>query len=105
MAKKVQLTERGTGEIMYPVTAKEAVIGLENIDNTADIDKPISTSTQSALDTKVDKVEGKELSTNDYTTEEKEKLASLQKNVVILTASEWNSLTDKDSETLYIVKG
>ena len=37
------------------------------------------------LDTKVDKVEGKGLSTNDFTTAEKEKLSTLQ-NVIIDTA-------------------
>lgn len=74
-------------------------VGLSNVDNTSDLNKPISTATQtaldkkldsssyvidaalsntstnpvqnkiisSALDTKVDKVEGKSLSTNDFT--------------------------------------
>lgn len=37
-----------------------------------------NTSLQQGLSTKVDKVTGKELSTNDYTTPEKEKLASLE---------------------------
>ncbi|MCC9137878.1 beta strand repeat-containing protein, partial [Pontibacter silvestris] len=32
-------------------------LGLGNVDNTSDADKPISTATQTALDTKVDKVE------------------------------------------------
>ena len=50
-------------------------LGLGNVDNTSDLDKPISTATQAALDTKVDKVEGKGLSTNDYTNEEKQKVA------------------------------
>lgn len=34
------------------VTAAD--VGLENVDNTADLDKPISTATQAALDTKLD---------------------------------------------------
>jgi hypothetical protein len=107
----------------------KAMVGLANVDNTSDIDKPISTATQAALDlkanatdvtaalnlkantadvntalalkantsevntalalkanttdvttslaTKVDKVTGKELSTNDYTTAEKTKLAAI----------------------------
>ncbi|MFN6387783.1 MAG: hypothetical protein ACK4X2_05650 [Bacteroidota bacterium] len=120
----------------------KAMVGLSNADNTSDIDKPISTATQAALDlkanatdvtaalnlkanttdvntalalkantadvntalalkantsdvtealnlkanaadvinslaTKVDKVTGKELSTNDYTTAEKTKLAAI----------------------------
>ena len=41
-------------------------IGLANVDNTADADKPISTAAQTALSKKVDKVDGKGLSTNDY---------------------------------------
>ena len=41
-------------------------VGLGNVDNTSDINKPISTAQQQALDTKVDKVAGKGLSTNDF---------------------------------------
>jgi len=81
----------------------KAMVGLANVDNTSDIDKPISTATQAALDLKantadvttslalkanaadvttaldlkVDKVTGKALSTNDYTTAEKTKLAAI----------------------------
>ena len=33
-------------------------IGLDNVDNTADIDKPVSNDTQAALDMKADKVAG-----------------------------------------------
>jgi hypothetical protein len=50
---------------------------LQNVDNTADLNKPISKLTQLALDSKVDKVAGKNLSTEDFTTAEKNKLASL----------------------------
>ena len=52
-------------------------IGLGNVNNTSDADKPISTAQQAALDEKVDKVSGKGLSTNDYTTDEKNKLAGI----------------------------
>jgi hypothetical protein len=68
----------------------KAMVGLGNVDNTADIDKPVSSATQAALDLKanaadvktvldlkVDKVTGKALSTNDYTTAEKTKLAAI----------------------------
>lgn len=68
----------------------KAMVGLGNVDNTADINKPISTATQAALDLKantadvttaldlkVDKVSGKALSTNDFTTAEKTKLAAI----------------------------
>ena len=50
---------------------------LQNVDNTSDLDKPIASSTQLVLDTKVDKVAGKNLSTEDFSTAEKTKLASL----------------------------
>lgn len=55
----------------------KASFGLGNVDNTSDLNKPISTATQTALNGKVDKVSGKGLSTNDYTTAEKQKLAGL----------------------------
>lgn len=50
------LTNNGT----YVPLDKNSV-GLGNVDNTADLDKPISTATQNALDGKVDKEEGKSL--------------------------------------------
>lgn len=55
----------------------KATIGLDNVDNTSDMAKPVSLAVQAALGGKVDKETGKGLSTNDYTTAEKEKLASL----------------------------
>ena len=64
-----------------------AEIGLDSVDNTSDIDKPISTATQTALNTKVDKIDGKQLSTNDYSNEEKETVAQLKTNVESLTKS------------------
>ncbi|MDR2858934.1 MAG: hypothetical protein LBV64_00870 [Mediterranea sp.] len=54
-----------------------ADVGLGNVDNTSDLNKPISTATQTALDAKVATVAGKQLSTEDYTTGEKTKLAGL----------------------------
>lgn len=56
-------------------TASE--VGLGNVDNTSDLDKPISNATSTALGNKVDKVNGKGLSTNDYTNAEKDKLAAI----------------------------
>lgn len=50
------LTNNGT----YVPLDKNSV-GLGNVDNTADLDKPISTATQNALDGKVDKSKGKSL--------------------------------------------
>lgn len=52
-------------------------VGLDQVDNTPDALKPVSSAQQTALDDKVDKVAGKGLSTEDYTTAEKNKLAAL----------------------------
>jgi hypothetical protein len=59
------------------ITALKTSLGIDQVNNTADANKPISTATQTALNTKVDKVTGKELSSNDYTTAEKTKLAAI----------------------------
>lgn len=56
-------------------------IGLNQVNNTSDMDKPVSTATQTALNGKVDKVEGKQLSTNDYSAEEKSTVAQLKIDV------------------------
>lgn len=49
------------------ILTKADIGGIENVDNTSDADKPISTAVKNALDDKVDKVLGKGLSTNDLT--------------------------------------
>ncbi len=74
-------------------TLNKSKVGLDLVNNTSDAAKPISTLAQAALDlktnmsdvaslleSKVDKVVGKNLSTNDYTTAEKEKLADITVN-------------------------
>ena len=73
----VEALEAHTTNTSNPHNVTKTQIGLGNVDNTSDLNKPISTATQTALNNKVDKVEGKGLSTEDYTTAEKEKLAGL----------------------------
>lgn len=71
---------KGSSEETYRtgnVSISASNIGLGNVNNTSDAGKPISTAQQAALDEKVDKVAGKGLSTNDYTTDEKNKLAGI----------------------------
>jgi len=68
---------------------------LQNVDNTADLNKPISTLTQLALDSKVDKVVGKNLSTEDFTTAEKTKLASLGGTLDLSSYATITDLTTK----------
>ena len=59
-----------TGEI----NISPANIGLGNVDNTSDANKPISTATQTALDGKVDKENGKALTDINYSSTEKAKV-------------------------------
>ncbi|BDB57323.1 beta strand repeat-containing protein [Flavobacterium ammonificans] len=68
---------------------------LQNVDNTTDLNKPISTLTQLALDSKVDKVVGKNLSTEDFTTAEKTKLASLGGTLDLSSYATITDLTTK----------
>ncbi len=65
----------GTG--VASITALKTSLGIDQVSNTSDANKPLSTATQTALNTKVDKVTGKELSSNDFTTAEKTKLAAI----------------------------
>ena len=57
-----------------PHNVTKSDVGLGNVDNTSDANKPVSTATQTALDNKVDKVTGKGLSTNDFTNDYKNSL-------------------------------
>ncbi len=68
-------------------TTARTNIGLGNVDNTSDANKPVSTAQQTALNLKVDKITGKGLSTEDYTTSEKTKLGTLAEGSVTPTAN------------------
>ena len=57
--------------------APETLNTLNEIANALANNQTVVEALDSAIGKKVDKVEGKQLSTNDYTTEEKEKLASI----------------------------
>ena len=81
----------------HSVTASQ--VGLGEVDNTSDIDKPISTATQTALDAKVDKVEGQGLSDENYTLDEKNKLAGIETGAEVNVNPDWNA-TSGDSEIL-----
>jgi hypothetical protein len=66
-----------------PHNVTKSQIGLSNVDNTSDTNKPVSTLQQAALDKKVDKVTGKQLSTEDYTSIEKTKLSGIAENAQV----------------------
>lgn len=73
-------------------------VGLSNVENTSDMEKPISTATKEALDNKVDKEEGKGLSTNDYTNEDKAKLIPTGGTTGQVLAKQ----SDTDNDTVWI---
>lgn len=77
----------------HSVTAEQ--IGLGNVDNTSDLDKPISNAVQSALNNKVTVETGKGLSTNDFTTADKEKLDGIQ---VVTTSDNGKFLSVQDGQ-------
>lgn len=62
------------------VILSKADVGLANVDNTPDTQKPISAATQLALNNKVDKEAGKGLSTNDYSNTDKTKVSLITAN-------------------------
>ena len=85
---KVDAVEgKGLSTNDYTTAEKEKLAGVETGANKTVVDAELSTSSENpvqnkvvntALGTKVDKVEGMGLSTNDYTTAEKEKLAAIE---------------------------
>lgn len=53
---------------------------------------------QIALDAKVDKVEGKGLSTNDYTTAEKEKLSGIEDGAEVNVQADWDETSSSEDD-------
>lgn len=106
---------KGNAETSYRrgnVNITKANIGLGNVDNTSDVDKPISTAMQTALDNKVDKVNGMGLSTNDYTTTEKNKLSGIATGAEVnqnafshVKVGDTTISADAKTDTLTLVSG
>lgn len=71
-------------------TLNKSDVGLSNVNNTSDLSKPISTATQTALNNKVDKVTGKSLSSNDFTTEYINKINTSESNIQQLQTTKAN---------------
>jgi hypothetical protein len=85
LTNKPELTNTVAGKSGTVLLDKNDV-GLTDVDNTPDLSKPVSTAQQTALDTKVDKVAGKQLSDENYTLTEKNKLAGLGPDLVVSVA-------------------
>ncbi len=76
-----------------PHEVTKAQVGLGNVDNTSDVNKPISTATQTALDNKVNKVDGKGLSTNDFTNADKAQITTNKNDIATLAETKQENLT------------
>lgn len=95
-------TTKVNGKPLYgDITLDKNDVGLDNVNNTSDLDKPLSSFAQAALalkadmvdvndklSLKVDKVSGKQLSTEDFSSAEKDKLTAIQNGA---TANESNA--------------
>jgi hypothetical protein len=81
------------GKIGVVTLIRTDVIGIENVDNTTDAAKPVTTAETTELSKLVDKIEGKGLSSNDYVTEDKTKLAGIQ------TGAQKNAVTAVNTRT------
>ena len=88
----------GVTQINGAITLTKSNIGLGNVDNTSDTNKPISSDTQTALNMKVDKETGKGLSTEDYSPAEKTKLDGIAPQAEVNVQANWDETDDtKDS--------
>ena len=78
------------------VVLNKTDVGLPNVDNTADIDKPVSTATGTALNGKVDKDGAKVLTTNDLTDTLKTKLDGIASGAQVneVTTTQLNAKED-----------
>lgn len=74
------------------VTATD--LSLDQVNNTSDSNKPVSTAQQTALNLKVDKVSGKDLSTNDYSNTDKSKVSAIDQ---VYSITEKNQLATNTS--------
>ena len=83
-------------DLSNPHAVTKAQVGLGNADNTSDANKPVSILQQAALDGKVDKMANFGLSSNDYTSAEKVKLAGIAPGAEVNVNADWNA-TDGDA--------
>lgn len=85
-----------------PHAVTKAQIGLDNVDNTSDANKPVSTAQQAALDKKIDKSGGTfsgnvaiqgNLTVSGTTTRESETQLAVKENVIVTNADKANLQT------------
>ena len=82
------------GSVNIIVSRQEAEKIWKKID---DIDEKDETQ-DAEIENKVDKVEGKGLSTNDYTTAEKEKLSGIEDGAEVNAQSDWDETSSAEDD-------
>lgn len=101
-----KVSGKGLSTNDYTAAEKTKLSGIETGANKTTVDSSLSSTSinpvqnkviNAALGDKVDKVSGKRLSTNDYTTAEKNKLASIEQGAKVNVQPDW-SQTDTDSD-------
>jgi hypothetical protein len=83
------------------VTLNKTDVGLDNVDNTSDANKPISTATQIALDGKATAAQGAKA---DLAIVKTPNDASPVSGIRCMTQAQYNALGTYDSQTLYFIK-
>ena len=94
MAQKKYLDLNGLD--YYTEQIKDAIGEATRVDSalSGSSENPVQNKIiKNALDNKVDKVSGKGLSTNDYTTDEKNKLAGIAANAEVNVNADWNAVS------------
>lgn len=101
-----KVSGKGLSTNDYTAAEKTKLSGIETGANKTTVDSALSSTSinpvqnkviNAALGDKVDKVSGKRLSTNDYTTAEKNKLASIEQGAKVNVQPDW-SQTDTGSD-------
>lgn len=91
-----------------PHNVTKAQIGLENVDNTADLDKPVSTAAQQVIDAET---VARQAADNTLDTKIDNTAAALRTEmasimpsaVIMLTQAEYEALTTKDNNKIYYI--
>ena len=82
-----------------PHEVSKEQVGLGNVDNTSDEEKPVSAAVRAALDQKVDQEAGKGLSSNDYSDQDKGEVEKIKEKADKTYTDEQLALKAEKSET------
>lgn len=97
---KIKYLQNAAGEQFYPVGHTNAVYDNngKKLETRLSNDEAVLSDLNNEVANKVDKEDGKTLSTNDYTNDEKEKLSNIEYGAGVNVQSDWNE-SDADSDS------